>query len=251
MARQKRVKSETGIYHVMLRGINKQQVFYDNDDYNMFLTVLSRCKTISGFRLHAYCLMRNHVHLLIQEGEEPIDLIFKRLGDAFVYWYNIKYERTGAVFQGRYKSLPVNDDAYFISVLRYIHQNPINAGIVKRCSDYTFSSYNDYFKGNGFVSTGFALELIGINEFKRIHEEICADKHLDINDNAAMRISDNEARRIIELRTNCRSLEEYQALPRKTQIEYAKYLRKEGLSIRQIILFTGVSQRIAEGRSAE
>ncbi len=248
MARQQRTKSETGIYHVMLRGINRQQVFFDNDDYNLFMNILSRCKTICGFQLHAYCLMPNHVHLLIQEGNEPLHLIFKRLGDAFIYWYNLKYDRVGGIFQGRFKSVPVNTDEYFISALRYIHQNPVKAGIVQKCSDYKFSSYNAYFKKTGFVDTGFALELIGANEFVKIHSEPCNDNHLDIVDNSRIKITDSEAKRLIQIRTDCRSVDEFQMLPKDIQKEYVKFLRKDGLTIRQLTELTGVSQRIAEGR---
>ena len=245
MARQKRDKSETGIYHVMLRGINKQQVFFDDDDYYMFLDCLSKCKSVSGFQLHAYCLMNNHVHLLIQEADEPIDKIFKRLGDSFIYWYNIKYDRTGGIFQGRFKSIPVNDDGYFISVIRYIHQNPVKAKIVKSCADYKFSSYNAYLKNPGIVNVDFATELIGINEFKRIHKKICNEQHLDISDYSSVRLSDSKAKQIIEIRTGCKSQEEFLRLSTPVQREYVEKLRKEGISVRQIIRYTGVSQRLA------
>jgi len=248
MARQIRAKSESGIYHVMLRGINKQQVFFDNDDYYMFLNILSKFKTISGFKLYAYCLMRNHVHILLQEGDEPLSKALKRIGDSFIYWYNTKYDRIGGIFQGRFTSVPVDTDEYFISAIRYIHQNPVKAGLVNKCSDYEFSSYNKYYQGNSFVDTGFALEMIGINEFTRIHKQECKETHLEINDAPVIKISDIEAKRIIEIRTNCKSPEEFLSLPRDTQKEYVKYLRKEGLSIRQLTLLTGVSQRTAQCR---
>jgi len=229
----------------MLRGINKQQVFFDDDDYYVFLNSLSKCKTVSGFKLYAYCFMNNHVHLLIQECDEPIDKIFKRLGDSFIYWYNLKYDRIGGVFQGRYKSIPVEGDEYFISVLRYIHQNPVKAGIVKRCSDYEFSSYNAYFEETEIVDTEFAKELIGIKEFKRIHKEICNEHHLDIDDKHSLKLSDMDAKRIIYKRTGCKSPEEFVRLSVPKQKEYVRTLRDEGVSVRQIILFTGASQRTA------
>ena len=189
--------------------------------------------------------MNNHVHLLIQEKDEPIDKIFKRFGDSFIYWYNIKYDRTGGIFQGRFKSIPVNDDEYFISVIRYIHQNPVKAGIVKRCSDYEFSSYNAYFKNPGIVNTEFAKELIGISEFERIHKEICDQQHLDISEQNLIRLSDAQAKRLIEMRTGCTSQKEFLRLSLPVQKTYVEKLRKEGVSVRQIILFTGASQRTA------
>ncbi len=247
MARQKRLQSETGIYHVMLRGINKQKVFLCDNDYYMFLRVLSKCKTICGFKLYAYCLMSNHVHLLIQEGEEPLANTFKRFGDSFVYRYNKEHKRSGSLFEGRYKSIPVNDDEYFITVLKYIHQNPVKAGIVKNCSDYEFSSFNSYFKQNDFVDNGFALELIGVNEFIRIHSE-GNDEYLYTYEDKRIKQSDNLAKEIVEKITHCSSPEEFSDLPKGMQKSYVKTLRKEGLSIKQIVRLTGVSQRRAEGR---
>ena len=126
MPRSARKKSKTGIYHVMLRGINQQQIFEDNEDSEKFLQILKDCKAISEFKLYAYCLMGNHIHLLIHETEEPIEKFMKRIATRFVYWYNIKYQRVGHLFQDRFKSEPVEDDAYFLTVLRYIHQIRLN-----------------------------------------------------------------------------------------------------------------------------
>ena len=246
MARQKRIKSETGIYHVMLRGINKQQVFKDAQDYHKFLSILGICKNISGFKLHAYCIMGNHLHLLIQEENEPLDLVFKRLGDRYVYWYNTKYDRTGPLFQGRYKSIPVNDDEYYISVMRYIHQNPVKAGLVKTCGEYDFSSYNAYINTAPLVDTEFALELIGKSEFERIHAEPCLDNHLEINDTDNIRLTDEEAIAIIEKYTKCKTSDEYQIMPKEMQLAYVRMLRKQNLSVRQICRLTGLSKFAVE-----
>ena len=243
MARQKRVKSETGIYHVMLRGINKQQVFFDEDDYYLFINTLSKVKTISGFNLYAYCIMNNHIHLLIQEGEEPLAKIFMRIGDSFIYRYNRKYDRIGGVFQGRFKSIPVNDDEYFISVLRYIHQNPVNAGIVRECSEYKFSSYNEYFKNNSFVNTGFALELIGINEFIRIHSEPGSTMHMDIDGEPNGKLTDDEMFELFAQETHCKTPEEFQQLPKDMQLAYVGLLKTKGIPIRKICTLTNMTYR--------
>ena len=249
MARQKRMKSETGIYHVMLRGINKQQVFKNEDDYKMFLRALAKCKKISGFRLHAYCLMDNHIHLLIQEDKEPIALVFKRLGDMFVYWYNEKYKRTGAVFQGRYRSIPVNDDEYFITVLKYIHNNPVKAGIVSNCADYEFSSYNSYFIQFGLVDTEFTYSLMSVDEFKRIHSESDDFSKITIEDTSKTRLSDTEAMDIIISQTHLKKTDEFKSLPKEMQKAYVRMLKNEGLSMRQICRLTGISDRMV--RSAK
>ena len=244
MARNKRIKSETGIYHVMLRGINQQQVFYDKEDSYKFINILSKVKAISGFKLYAYCLMGNHVHILIQEGTEPLDLVFKRLGDRYIYWYNLKYKRSGPLFQGRYKSMPINDDAYFISALRYIHQNPVKAGLTKNCKDYQFSSYSEYFKSMSIVDKEFPMELIGENQFESIHNTPCLDHHLEIKEQAYSLITDEEAMRIIERISKCKNTADFQRLPADIQMAHISTLKKKHLSERQISRLTGVSRYI-------
>ena len=133
MARQARKLSRTNIYHVMLRGINRQTIFEDNEDMNYFLSEVKRCKDISDFRLYAFCLMSNHVHLLL---ETNLDMIFRRLGSRYAGWYNRKYGRVGHLFQDRYRSENVETEQYFMTVLRYILQNPMKAGMEKQPGSY-------------------------------------------------------------------------------------------------------------------
>ncbi|GBF32390.1 hypothetical protein DCCM_0584 [Desulfocucumis palustris] len=147
MARQCREKSSTGIYHVMLRGIDKREIFLDDQDREKFLFYLSRAKEKSNYIIYGYCLMDNHVHLLIEEGHELIGESIKRITVGYVQWHNIKYSRTGHLFQNRYKSEAIEDDTYFLTALRYIHQNPIKAGLVQDISHYKWSSYTHYIEG--------------------------------------------------------------------------------------------------------
>ena len=162
MPRQARRKSESGIYHIMLRGINQQQIFEDREDYEKFLQILKDCKAVSEYKLFAYCLMGNHIHLLIQEDKEPIEQVIKRLATRFVYWYNIKYQRVGHLFQDRFKSEPVEDDAYFMTVIRYIHQNPVKAGLCKNVREYEYSSYKNFFDKSNLIDKNFVLGIIPI-----------------------------------------------------------------------------------------
>ena len=153
MPRQARKESGTGIYHVMLRGINRQDIFEDAEDYMRML----RCMQLMleqyddlGNHLpplctfYAYCLMSNHVHLLLRVNQEDIGSTIKHLAVMYAMYYNQKYSRSGHVFQDRFKSEPVNDMAYFVTLLRYIHQNPTKAGIVSKVGDYDWSSWKEY-----------------------------------------------------------------------------------------------------------
>ena len=107
MPRGSRKRSSSGVYHIMLRGINREQIFKDEEDYDKFLEMLVKYREECGCHLYGYCLMPNHVHLVLQEGKKPLETIMRRLGARFVYWYNAKYARTGHLFQDRFKSEPV------------------------------------------------------------------------------------------------------------------------------------------------
>ena len=98
MPRSARKQSKTGVYHIIIRGINKQDIFYDDEDKSVYLDRLSRYKNECLFELYAYCLMSNHVHLLVKETDKSISMIMKKIGTSYVYWYNNKYNRIGHLF---------------------------------------------------------------------------------------------------------------------------------------------------------
>lgn len=148
MPRTARKKSESGIYHIILRGINKQTIFEEEEDSITFLETLGTYKEKSGYKVFAYCLMGNHIHLLLKEENEELGIVMRRIGASYVYWYNEKYGRCGHLFQDRYKSEPVENEKYLLTVLRYIHQNPLKAGVVKDVASYRWSSYWEYVGGN-------------------------------------------------------------------------------------------------------
>lgn len=240
MPRQARKKSETGIYHIMLRGVNQQQIFEDSEDYGKFLRILKVCKEISEFKIFAYCLMGNHIHLLIQEVKEPIEQVMKRITTRFVYWYNIKYRRSGHLFQDRFKSEPVEDDAYLFTVIRYIHQNPIKAGISENL-DYEYSSYNEFSDAPGIVDCDFIFDIVQKEDFIAFNNQNSLDKCLDIESKPIVKVTDEQARRIIEKYSKCKSVAEFQALDVKTRDRCLASFRENGLSIRQISRLTGLS----------
>ncbi|MBQ4157385.1 MAG: transposase [Clostridia bacterium] len=138
----------------MLRGINRQQIFKDREDYEKFLSALNDVKLIGSFKLYAYCLMGNHIHLLIKEKRKGLDQIFRKIRSRFVYWYNVKYDREGHLFQDRYKVESVDSEEYLFTVLRYIHQNPVKASLCETVDEYEFSSYSEFISGQNIVDTG-------------------------------------------------------------------------------------------------
>ena len=225
----------------MLRGINQQVIFEDDEDYIKFIETLKDYKAVSEYKVFAYCLMSNHIHILLKVEKEDLDLIMKRLAGSYVYWYNWKYYRKGHLFQDRFRSEPVEDDSYFLTVLRYIHQNPVKAGLVKNVDEYKYSSYNDYINENGtLIDYEFAFSLIKKDEFINFNKESNEDYCLDI-DEQKFRLSDNDAKILIEKISKCKTSIEFQNLSIEKRNTYIKKLKDNGLSIRQICRLTGIS----------
>lgn len=245
MPRRAREKSSTGIYHVMLRGINGQTIFYDNEDYEKLIQTISKYKEISGYTIYAFCLMANHIHLLMREGKEDLGIVFRRIGASYVYWYNSKYKRNGHLFQDRYKSEPVEDDKYFLTVLRYIHQNPIKAGIENNIAKYPWSSYNEYLGNNGICDKKFVLSFFSDQEkravalFQKFNNEENNDKCLEYEE--VVRIDDIEATKIITKVAKVKKPSEVQYFEKGKRDKIIKELKNSGLSIRQLERLTRIS----------
>jgi REP element-mobilizing transposase RayT len=243
--RGSREKSITQVYHLMQRGINGQIIFIDDEDYSKFLSTIKEYKNMCGYEIYAFCIMNNHVHLLIKEGKEELGLVMRRVGAKYVYWYNNKYKRTGHLFQDRYKSEPVNDESYLMTVLRYIHMNPTKAGIVHNIFQYNWSSYNDYIGIADVCDTQFILKLFNddkktaIRLFKKFHNEENNDNCLEYIQN--FRIDDMEAITIINTAARIKTPKQIQALGTQKRNEIIKKIKSQGLSIRQIERLTGVS----------
>ena len=245
MPRRARKKSESGIYHIMLRGINKQQIFEDKEDSYHFLETLKKYKQQCGYEIYAYCLMGNHIHILLKEGKEDLTLMLKRIAGSYVYWYNWKYHRSGHLFQDRFKSEPIEDDSYFLTVIRYIHQNPVKAGLCKSIDGYEFSSYNEYVKKNYIVDLDFCLNIIDKEQFVEFNNEYNNDICLDVVENN-YRLNDDEALKIIWKTCKCKSTSDFQKLDKLKRDKCIKKLYDDGLSIRQICRLTGISKKIVE-----
>ena len=243
MPRTARALSSSNIYHVMLRGINRQVIFENDGDRHYFMTVLKYCKELSVFKLHAFCLMDNHIHLLIEPAEEPLETIFKRIGVRYVSWYNKKYQRVGHLFQDRFRSENVDNDLYYKTVLRYILQNPMKGGLEDRPGSFRWSSYLAYEKGTGSVTdTRFAIDLFGSRDaLIRFVLESNDDTVMDEESNDR-RLRDDWAQSIMRNITKCQSVPEFQQLERPLRKELIIKMHQAGLSSRQISRMTGTSK---------
>ncbi|WP_069999330.1 transposase [Cellulosilyticum sp. I15G10I2] len=144
MPRGPREKCEYSTYHIMVRGNNKQDIFEDEEDRIQYLKRLKRYKEKFKIEVYAYCLMTNHVHLLIYDNGQDISKVMKGLNLSYVRYFNKRYNRCGHLFQGRFNSVMVKRDSYFIEVSKYIHLNPAEAGMVGAPEDYKWSSLKMY-----------------------------------------------------------------------------------------------------------
>ena len=250
MPRIARQRSESGIYHIMLRGANRQEIFHDDEDNIRFLETLERYKNKSKMKVYGWCLMGNHVHLLIGEGEEDISLTIKRIGISYAWFYNWKYNTNGHLFQDRYKSEKVEDNGYLLTVLRYIHQNPVKAGITKKTGEWKWSSFSGYlgktYYPTGLLDLDFILEIISENREKAIrklieyNEQENEDKCLE--EIKRQRLTDKEAGAEIRKQTCGYDIAEIKSLPKEQRDEILKRIKEiKGLSLRQAARILGIS----------
>ena len=144
MGRRTRTHFPHAMYHVMLRGNNRQNIFLENTDYQQFLTFLEQSIEEFAYKIYAYCLMKNHVHLAIEVNETPLSKIIQIVAQRYAYWFNHKYKCIGHLFHGRYKAIPVQTERYTLDLCKYIHLNPIRANIVKNLEQYPWNSHSTY-----------------------------------------------------------------------------------------------------------
>lgn len=139
MPRRPRIDN-IGYYHVLNRGVEKRSIFLDNRDFKYFLSLINELKNLYHFHLHAYCLMSNHYHLLIETTGENLSLILKQLNHRYTLYFNKRYHRVGTLWQGRFKSWYVYDEHYLQTLTKYIEYNPVKAGITSAVGEYAWAS---------------------------------------------------------------------------------------------------------------
>ena len=241
MARNPRKISESGIYHVMLRGINRQNIFEEHEDFEKFIYLLKSYKRQCGYELYGWCLMPNHIHILIKDGKEPLGQIFKRILASFVYWYNLKYERVGHLFQDRFRSEPVESENYFLTVVRYIHLNPVKAGLCRLPGEYRYSSYPRYFSDPDLVDSATVLEMMSEKEFRQFHLEKNEDICMDQEEKSIRHLTDEQVISILTNEFNITQITQMKSLSKDVRNSIIQRLLQSGASIRQLSRLTGIS----------
>jgi len=144
MARPLRIEFKGALYHIISKGNERRSIFLGVDDYKVFLNVLEEMSDRFEVDIFAYVLMSNHYHLLIRTHQKNLSKSMQWLGTTYTRRFNVKHSRSGHLFQGRFKSILVQNDAYLMQLSCYIHRNPLRAGLVNRLADYPWSSYRSY-----------------------------------------------------------------------------------------------------------
>jgi REP element-mobilizing transposase RayT len=246
MARASRKLSSSGIYHVLIRGINQQRIFEDDEDCLRFLNDLRTAKERSGAHVFAYCLMGNHVHLIIGQGDEPLGQTIKRLSVCYVAWFNMKYARVGHLFQDRFKSEAVETDSYFVTVLCYLYQNPVKAGLCRRSQDYRWSSRRVLGKVDDLIDADRLAELCDIEEIVQAEANDTDAPVLEADESPRRGKTDAEVVRGMRDVCGAGCVSEFLRLEKAQQSLAVSALVKGGASIRQTARITGLSKGLVE-----
>jgi REP element-mobilizing transposase RayT len=154
----------------MNRGRSKVQIFCSREDYSAFIELLKDSSSLWKVRIAAYCLMSNHYHLLVQTPEANLSRCMRHINGLYTQYFNRTYKSDGQLFRGRYKSIVIDRDSYLLELVRYIHRNPLHAGLVKRLEDYSWSSHRAYIsRGNegNWMHKDFVLSMLEENKSKR------------------------------------------------------------------------------------
>ena len=253
MPRKARIHSTTGIYHVMLRGINGQDLFREKDDFISFqkrLFQLSHPKDEKGeptdpfCHIYAYCLMTNHVHLMLRPLGKDLSEVIRSLAVSYARYYNNVMSRRGYLFQDRFRSEPVEDFNYLITLFRYIHQNPLKAGLVSDVDDYCWSSWHEY-SPTSMNALPICEKTFIVNQLDLSHlttlvkQPLESDGCVGLEEDAHP--SDNDVRQMLfEMLQGVHSLEAITNLPKKDRDKIVILALQRGAGIRQLERITGI-----------
>jgi len=257
MPRISRQKSEAGIYHVMLRGIDRAQLFYDEEDHLFFLDRLNRYKNTCGFKLFAYALMGNHVHLLVKESDTGLSRDLMRLTISYAYWFNEKYDRSGHLFQNRFKSEAIANDGHLLSALRYILNNPVRVGLPIA----HWTSYEDYLATDKtyttLTDTDFILEMFSpvperakslFLEFLALEPE---HEQAFIEYDQSKKLSDADAFALIKEAVKVGHPHDIADMDKEARDRALLLLKEKGLSVRRLARLTGINRGVIQRARSE
>lgn len=237
MPKSPRQYSESGYYHVMLRGNGKQIIFEDDADRRFFLKLLREKTAADGVAVIAWCLMSNHVHLLLDDPKGSLSHVMHAVSTAYARYFNDKTGHVGAVFQGRFVSVPITDDAQLLQAVRYIHENPAKAGVAA-VEGYPWSSYGEYRGRPGIANTEIVLDMVGgASGFRRFCED---DRFGSYYLKTTKLVPDDEAPEVARQLLGGVDPAALKARPRLQRDQALRMLRGAGMTVKQLERLTGI-----------
>lgn len=253
MPRKARLHSTSGIYHVMLRGLNGQDLFHEDADYAFFqkrLFQLSHPKNDKGepmepfCHIYAYCLITNHVHLMLRPKGKELSEIVRSLAVSYARYYNNVLSRRGYLFQDRFRSEPVEDFNYLITLFRYIHQNPLKAGLVSNVDDYLWSSWHEYWSVSGntpsICEKSFILDQVDLQDLSTWVKQPMENDDCSRIEEDEHPSDDNVREMLHEMLQGVDNLEEIAHLPKKKRNDIIVSALQKRAGIRQLERITGI-----------
>lgn len=246
MPRQARINEE--YLHIIVRGIGKQVLFESDEDRIHYLNLMKRYRDDCEIIILAYCLMENHVHLLLKDPKGITSEFMKKMGISYALYYNKKYDRTGHLFQDRYKSENIRNDEGLLAVYRYILNNPGKAGIASP-QNYKWSSYQEYDKKTGLTDSSILRKMIGNRE--NFQKFLKNDDEEEFMEDMPVKHDDEWAIKKIKMILGVSSGTVLQQMSKSERDENLAKLRKAGLTVRQIERLTGINRGIVQMAKAD
>ncbi len=244
MTWSQRKPSKADIHHVFARGVGRQIIFEDDRDRRAYIGMLSKYAAENGCSILAWCLMDNHVHILIKADLSDLSNLMNRLNSTYAIVFNKRHDRVGHLFQSRFGSEPVDTDAYLMTVVRYIHRNP-EAAHLGTMATYPWSSFREFTGRPGIADVAFVLAVFGgVEPFLEFHA---------LDDPSAPCIDEGRGRRLLDPEAACATanaviaparVESVKGMPRNERDAAIAKMRKAHLSVRQIERLTGVSRGV-------
>lgn len=254
MPRTSRFYSNSKVYHIILKGIDDQTIFYDDKDRKFFLKQISVTKNEFNYIVYAYCLMVNHIHLVIKCEDAFLATAMKSLLVRYVHYFNKKYKRKGPLMQNRYKSKCVENERYFIDLCRYVHRNPEKAGIALT-QNYEWSSYKEYIGKANIINKNVLLYYL------ENRQENFIDYTLKTNENEELisyieyemieKLVDEELIKYIMRKFNINNIEDvpnfFKSQNKKDlEINLKELSKIKGINVTQVARITRLGRRVIE-----
>ena len=240
----RRQQCESNLYHVIIRGEGRMLLFEDRLDREVFLDLMRQKRAECSVELLAWCLMGNHVHLLLHAELANISAFMERVERPYVRHFNNRHDHIGHLFQGRFKSIPVVGDPQLLETVRYIHRNPVEGGVAESCQ-YEWSSYGEYLGKDDICSTSLVMEMLGgRHEFERFHASGYERERLSSRSLAERRPSDAETSRLLSDLLAERGLTALPKDDRSLRDSVLAEMKARGASVRQIERVTGIGRNI-------